>query len=274
MSQTGPSLTDIVSMMAAAETEAVTMSKSHQNSGESHTETQQLDNSMPQIIGSEPAVNTSINSLPQIPGMNFPNNIGDIKDALNSTNLSSVLSKMSDNPGELGRVMTESMDHMTPSMRDQARKLAQGGQSDQIKREMVKLGMDPRSMQSMLKEQQRQQKSLDKLIGNVKISDERKVVLITASRQLKAKSVPSGSIKEFVAHSVHTDNPVELSCSRLAVGPLEGKIIKLWYDPNRKGKNPRSTKIIGFPIAGEAVIVADDYDLTEEMVSAAEKLLV
>lgn len=266
MSETGPSLNDLTSMTAAAEAEVLAILNSPQ-------ESDIQDKSLPKIIGSEKAVNTSLDSLPQIPGMNYPNNISDIKEALNSTNLSSVLSKMSENPGELGRVMTESMDHMTPTMRDQARKLAQSGQGDQIKREMLKLGMDPRGMQSMLKEQQRQQKSLDKLMGNVKLSNERKVVLITASRQLKVKTVPSGSIKEFVAHSTHTDNPVELSCSRLAVGPLEGKIIKLWYDPNRKGKNPRSTKIIGFPIAGEAVIVADDYDLTEEMVSAAEKLL-
>lgn len=259
MSNSEPSLTNINSLMNAAEVEANNLQEP----------------STGQIVGSEPAVTPSdvpINSLPQIPGLNILGDVKDIKDALNSANLSSVLSKISDDPGEVGRIMTESMGHMTPAMMEQARKLAQGGQGDQIKREMLKMGMDPRQMQVQLKEQRRQQRSLDKLLG--KVDNNKRVVLITSSRQLKGRMFSSTSFRESIAHAVHTLNPVELSCSRLAVGPLEGKTVKLWYNPERKGKNQRSSKIIGFPIAGEAVIVMDEGDLTEEMVSAAEKLLV
>lgn len=52
-----------------------------------------------------------------------------------------------------------------------------------------------------------------------------------------------------------------------------GKTIKVWYDPGYPGKNKRTSKIVGFPIAGNLLIIMDEGDLTEKDFIAAESLL-
>ena len=264
-----PSLSDMDSIMKAAALEANNLQ-----------DAVMVDNEKPEIMGQgvwKDLIQSSggMFNLAQIPNIekmevspSIPADI-DIKDALNNVDISSMLNKMSDNPDEISKLMTDSMAHMTPAMMEQARKLA-GGQGEQIQRQMLKLGINPKAMQAQMKEQQKQQRALNNLLGNMTCS--KRVIFITASRQAKSKGV-TGDMKSFVAHLVHTDSPVELSCSRLALGPLAGNTIKLWYDPKRKGKNTRTSKIIGFPIAGEAVITMEEGDLTEEAFLAAEKLL-
>jgi hypothetical protein len=58
------------------------------------------------------------------------------------------------------------------------------------------------------------------------------------------------------------------------VGPLAGKTIKLWYDASHTGKNRRATKLMGFPIAGDVLVVLEDGNLSEADFLAAEKLIV
>lgn len=196
-------------------------------------------------------------------------NMDDVKEALKNTNLADMIAKMSGNPSEMEKMMEKSMEYMNPDLMEQARKMAASGQGDQIVREMQRRGIDPRAMKAQIMEQQRALKGLSsKSDGTSK-----KAVLITQSRQLKMRNIPSAAVHASAAHLVKTPNPVELSCSRMASGALTGKSIKAWYDPSRKGKNKRASKIVGFPIAGDLLVVMDDGDLELKDFVEAEKML-
>jgi hypothetical protein len=192
----------------------------------------------------------------------------DIKSSLNNANIGEALSKLSKNPDEVSKLMEQSAGQVTPQMMEEARKLAMGSQGQHILKEMKRRGMDPHSMRSQALQQQRALKGMASKTGEMK-----RCVLITGGRQLKMRNIPIGSEQISAVNIVGTDNPVELSCSRLASGPLEGKSIKIWCDTKRKGKNRRLTKILGFPIAGEGLIIMTEGDLTEADFLAAEKLL-
>lgn len=202
-------------------------------------------------------------NLPEIPPIS---NSNDIKETLKNTNISDMLNQMAANPEEVNKMMEDSMNQMTPEMMEQARRLAMGGQGDQIMREMQKRGIDPKAMRAQMLQQQRALRGLTRKTGDSTLE----VILITTSRQAKVRKIPRDNITAAVASILKCPSPVELSCSRLAQGPLVGHTIKVWYDPERPGKNRRASKIIGFPIGGEIVIVMDD-NLTEANFIAAEK---
>ena len=193
----------------------------------------------------------------------------DIKNVLNNTNISSVLQQMTSNSDEVGKMMEESMSRMTPDMMEQARKLATGGQGKQIIREMQKRGMDPKAMRAQIQKEKRALRGQ----GTKPIGETFQVILITLSRQSKSKSIPRDNINLTIGNILKCPSPVELSCSRLALGPLAGKTIKVWYDPERLGKNRRASKILGFPVGGEIVIILEGEDLTEKDFLSAEKHL-
>lgn len=219
-----------------------------------------------QIIERKEVATSMQEHLPEIPSIS---NSMDVKEALKNTNISDMLNQMAANPEEVSKMMEDSMSRMTPDMMDQARKLAMGGQGDQIMREMQKRGIDPKAMREQMKEQQRALRGLGGKHGDATTQ----VILITTSRQAKVRKIPRGNITAAVGSILKCPSPVELSCSRLAQGPLSGKTIKVWYDPEHAGKNRRASKIVGFSIGGEIVVVVDDEDLSEANFTAAEKKL-
>lgn len=253
MSNPQVSISDLASLMKAAELDSSSMKEDNSEAPQQNT----------QISPStEPSVNATT-SLPTIP------QLSNMKETLNNTNISTVLSKISQNPEELNKVMEESLSQMTPEMMEQAKKLAMGGQGQQMVREMQRRGIDQKAMHALVLGQQKALKEISaKSSGPTK-----KVILITSSRQLKMRNVPISSIQPSVARIINSSNVVELSCSRLAAGPLEGKTIKVWCDTERKGKNKRASKIVGFQIAGEILIIMEEGDLNEKDFLAAEKLL-
>jgi hypothetical protein len=256
MSVSQPSLTNLESLMKAAESESSLMMDPNLNS-----------NTNAQIIGSTTVTNSDDNELSALP--KIPNIGAEVKEALNDTNIATMLNRISNNPEELNKVMEESMSQMTPDMMEQARKLAMGGQGKNILNEMQRRGMDPSAMRAQLLEQQRQLKGLSAKSGDLT----KKVIFITSSRQVKVRNIPTSSIQASATSLIKSTNVVELSCSRLAEGPLKGKTIKVWCDPERPGKNKRATKIMGFPVSGEILIVMEEGDLLENDFLAAEKLL-
>lgn len=248
MSEPKVSLNDLESIMKASEVESDLL----------HETTEPVAHIIPQEVATTPTQE----NLPEIPPI-------DIKDALNHTGISAMLNQMTSNPDEVNRMMEESMNRMTPEMMDQARKLAMGGQGDQIMREMQKRGIDPKAMRAQMLQQKR---ALRGLCGK-NTESTTQVILITMSRQVKVRRIPRDNISVAAGSILKCNSPVELSCSRLAQGPLAGKTIKVWYDPEHVGKNRRASKIVGFSIGGEIVIVTQDEDLTESNFLAAERQL-
>jgi hypothetical protein len=160
---------------------------------------------------------------------------------------------------ELTRIMGESLNNVSPEMIDQARRLATGGQAEQIMKEMNRRGVNPQALRSDLLRQRNALRGMNTKKPGVT----KRVLYITRSRQIKERDIPIHDMNASINAILRVSNPIELSCSRLAKGPLTGHTIKLWYDPNESGKNRLSSKLIGFPIGGEAVIISETDDLTE-----------
>ena len=257
--------------MKAAELEALSMNDSTNDATNDCCEVVQITERMPERMSermsermpermSEHMTESAQESetLPHIP---MP--------AMNNTNISAMLNRIANNPEEVTKVMQESMGQMSPDMMEEARKLAMGGQGKQLMREMQRRGIDPNVMRAQLLEQQKALRNMTADRGDTK-----SVILITHNRQLKVRNISAVNVSLAVQSVMKSSTIVELSCSRLANGPLEKKTIKVWCDPGCKGKNNRRlAKIVGFPIAGDGVVVVEDEDLTEADFLAAERLL-
>ncbi len=196
------------------------------------------------------------------------NQLGEVEKVdgeLKNVDMSTILNQLSNlNTNDLTKIMEDSMNQITPEMMEQARRLTSGGQGEQLMKEMQRRGMNPQAMRSELLKQRNSLKGYH----SKKNENTKQVIHITRSRQIKERSIPNGEISAAVATILRIPNPVELSCSRLARGPLSGQVIKLWYNPEESGKNRLSSKIIGFPIGGEAVIVSATEDLTENQITS------
>ena len=103
--------------------------------------------------------------------------------------------------------------------------------------------------------------------------DTKQGILITASKQMKVRNIEIATLQSQAQHLVKSDNAVEIACSRLAYGVLAGSTIKAWYDPKRLGRNPRASRIVGFPIAGDLLIIMEEGDIMEKDFLLAEKQL-
>lgn len=192
-----------------------------------------------------------------------------IKEALNNVDISTMLNKIANNPEEVSKIMANTQSAMTPDMMEQARKLAAGSQGDKLKKELNKRHMDPRQIRLEFKEQQKiYRKTAIQAQGPTK-----KVCYLKQTRKLIQRDLPISSIQSSAASMLKYKDVVEISCSRLALGPLKGKTIKIWYNPDIKGNNRRATKIVGFPIGGEILIVMEEGDLLIKNVETAEQFL-
>ena len=249
MSEAHVLLHDFNSIMNAAKQESDTM--------------REVSEQVPEVSAVvEAPVQKNNNPLPEIPSP------ADVKAALNSTNIATILDRMGDNPEEMAKAMEESMGQLSPEIMEQARKLAAGGQGAEIMAEMKRRGMDTDAIRTqMLKQHQALKGMIPRSV------DGKSVILITNNRQVKTRRVPPTAIPDSAEAILNSSKPVELSCSRLAVGPLTDKTIKIWCDPERKGKNKRLSKILGFPVGGEGLIVVEDGDLDEKTFLVAENMV-
>ena len=232
---------------------------------------QQAANSMNEPVPNANGVTAAANvsDVENVPSMSQMPSAEQIKQTMANLNIGSVLDKMAFDSEQTKNIMSASMNNMSPDMIEQAKKLAQSGQSERISKEMQKRGMNPRTMKSEMEAQRKVARNLQtKALGVMK-----KAIIITLNRQLKSRAIPAGSDETVVRSIIHSQTPVEISCSRLALGPLAGKTIKVWYDAALKGKNKRATKIVGFPVAGDIIIHCEDEDLTEEDFLSVEELL-
>lgn len=100
----------------------------------------------------------------------------------------------------------------------------------------------------------------------------KKVIYISKSRQIKQKLINDTS-EISIQKLLKSDNLVKVSCSRLAIGPLKNKIIKIYYNPNIKIYNKLGSKIANFPISSDIVIVNENGDFTMDNYLEISKLL-
>lgn len=182
------------------------------------------------------------------------------------------------NPVTLDNITTKTeefskfVQQITPEMMDKAKKLISEDQGKKLMEEMEKRGIDSQMLKSEVVKQK------NTLRGLTKTSDTKQVLLITNSRQVKVRNVNVYNMETIIKSILKSGKVVELSCSRLASGPLLGKTVKLWCNPDLPNEgnssiNKRLTKIIGFPIGGEGIIVLEDGNLNEKDFLLAEKRL-
>jgi uncharacterized membrane-anchored protein YhcB (DUF1043 family) len=195
--------------------------------------------------------------------------IQDVKDMMKNMNLGEMLKRLNSNPAEVQKMMAESMSQMTPEMQEQARKMASGGQGEQLARQIQQQRVDPRALQAQMAEQKRILQGTASKQG----SKDKKVIFINKNRTLKVRSIPEASISASAIMILKASSPVQLPCSRLALGPLAGKTITVWHDPEQKGKNRRTSKILGFTTGSPLLIVMEEGDLIESDFLAAEAQL-
>jgi hypothetical protein len=196
----------------------------------------------------------------------------DINAALSNANVSDMINQLVSNPDELSKIMASTSSQISPEMMDRARRMATNGQGKKLMEEMENRGFDPKAMRAQLMQQQAIAKGL-RNTSHKDIADSQQVLLINTSRQVKIRQLTTAKISESAATILHTQAPLEISCSRLAVGPLAGATIKAWYDPTCAGKNKRASKLVGFPIAGDLLIVLEGGDLSEKDLVTVEASL-
>jgi hypothetical protein len=194
----------------------------------------------------------------------------DVKNVLNNVNFSDVIDKLTNNSDETANLISQSAEHMTPEMLEQARRYANGDQGQKIKEEMMRKGANTKEM----KDKMELQKKLYNDAHNKAKGEIKKAILITSAKRMESKNIHPKILDSEVKKIIGT-NAIEISCSRLATDSLRGKTIKAWYDPTRNVKYPnkRASAIIGFPISGELLIVMEGEDLLTEDLLKIEKSL-
>lgn len=194
----------------------------------------------------------------------------ELQRTLGNLNIGQIVQEMASNPDAVSKMMSESKSQLTPELMAKARQMASNGQGEKMMKDMESRGFDPKMMRQQLLKQQALAKGLR--VGKVS-GDTQKVIFITTTRQVRVREFISDKIREGAINLLGTDNVIEISCSRLKIGPLDNKTIKVWYSLNAGGKNKRASRVVGFPISSQVMIVAEDDDLTEADFLAAEALL-
>ncbi len=147
------------------------------------------------------------------------------------------------------------------------RKMVEEGDSSYLMDELKKLGINPKDFLQALQRQGKALKTRAPKKGQtttgIFINNKRK-----ASEMVISLEFPETTILRILKA-----NPVPLQCSRLAVGKLAGKTVKVWYDPTDMTLNRRVNRLVGFNAGSKIFITCDDQPLTMKEFMAAEKLL-
>lgn len=198
------------------------------------------------------------------------NNLPSIKEAINSANLGSIVSKLTSDPNNIANIMEQSLSKLTPEMIEEAKKLSSGGYGQNVIKEMQRRGMDVNAVRNTMNKNKRAMKKSNPKPKNLEGC--KSVVMVTQTRRLKPRTIENAE-SYTIAGVLHVENPIAMPCSRLAVGPLKDKTVTVWCDPSRTDKNRRLSKILGLVVGGDGLVVVNDENLTLKDFEAAEKLL-
>jgi hypothetical protein len=90
-------------------------------------------------------------------------------------------------------------------------------------------------------------------------TQEKKVVYVTSTGKLQERFITEQTKQKLIKEWLHMEGkeqeePLCITCSCLSVANLKDEVIKVWYNPNRIGKNKKITRALGFTVGGEVVI--------------------
>jgi len=161
-----------------------------------------------------------------------------------------------------------------PKMRQVLTNLSQSDQGKKILEKMRQTGVNPTKVRADLKKQEKEANRMKRLETP---KDERlryQALLITRSRKVKPISLPINAglvdIKPLFPSSASV---IELACSRLAIGPLAGKMVKIFYDQADQTVNKRTKRLVGYKIGGDLLVVVSGHQMTEKELERIEDLL-
>lgn len=198
-----------------------------------------------------------------------PINADMLKEAMKGTNLNTAITSLMNDPAKLSALMEESVGKMTPQMQEQAKKMASSGKIDTVMKELQRQGKSPK----LLKKEMDAQHKLFKATQPKPTGPTKRIVMITSNRQLRSKTVPATDMQKTANDVMKVSTAIGLACSRLAVGPFYNKTVTIWYDEKNPTKNKRASKLLGYSIGGDVMIVVDECDIEETEFEEAEKLI-
>lgn len=160
--------------------------------------------------------------------------------------LASVIEEIKANPSVLSEVMEQAGRNIDPNLIKQAQKMIANGSFDDVLNNLKQQGGDTKALQKLISKQ----------VSNV--GPTQQVLFINRNRSVISKAVSKENMIKDIRAILKTVEPVEATCSRLALGPWEGKSIKVWYNPNAVGKNRLTSRVLGFTTGSEIIIVSED----------------
>lgn len=196
-------------------------------------------------------------------------NLDGLLGALKDADLSSMMGKIGSNPDEIKEMVNGHLRDMPPEMVQKIKAMATSGQADGILKELASKGVDKDQIMELIDTHASK--------GGLKVpppKDVRLAVLVTQSRQLKAKKLNAMNVTAGVLQVLRCTEPRHITCDRIAVGPLAGKKVQVWFDPAVKAGNRRAIKILSRPIGGDVLFLLDDEDLSVADFTTAEAMAV
>jgi len=208
----------------------------------------------------------------------LPKTVGEISEVMNRNEnlVDKMIEQLKNNPDAIADSMSATVPNISPENLDAARGYAMSGQGTRLLRQLQDQGIDPRALASKSQKEMRLRRGLEKR-ASAKLPT-KKCILVTTARKLKERDLYLGELKRS-AELILRCTPVSIPCSRLQLGPWENLRLTGWYSPSPLGgRNKRSSKLIGFEIASELILVATDLEgnhvsITTAQLEAVEKLL-
>lgn len=98
------------------------------------------------------------------------------------------------------------------------------------------------------------------------------VVVLQADRKLRERDFPKSLFLQAMEQFFGSKDVTEISCRRLALGPLAKHEIKVWYSPGNGANNRRASSLLGFTVGG-AIVITSSQRPTCGDIEAVETLL-
>jgi hypothetical protein len=161
-----------------------------------------------------------------------------------------------------------------PKMKKVLTNLSQSDQGKKILEGMKKTGVNPTKVRADLKKQEKEAKKMKKLEAGEDDRIRYQALLITRARKVRPVSLPfDATLTDVRKVFPSTASVTELACSRLAIGPLSKKMVKIYYDQTDQSVNKRTKRLVGFKIGGDLLLSVPGHQLTEKELDLVEMML-
>lgn len=118
---------------------------------------------------------------------------------------------------------------------------------------------------------QKQMKKQESLLNPKQI--QKNAVMITLNRKIKNVKLNSKNIEESIKKLIKPNELAEIKLPNFSIGKFENINIKLWYDPSLGGVNKKISRLLGYNISGDVILVCDGQDFTDNDFLYIEKLM-